>query len=244
MNFRMKAVSLSLIASAALMACGGGDSNDATTGTGAAASTGTTAGTATGTPTGTASSLAYTVYKADLTTSAVSATITTNGSTVTNSIPLTPSLTATFTTSNAGATYTLGGAAVAGGSIKADGNFALLCTGTTPQTGYAVVSDKLSVVTDLTLLRSKTFTESLCGSTGNITTIAADGSASTSGNSFTADQTSQIFSSAGLTGPGGGIYRGTAYSLTDGTTTRYFYVLRSDDTAHNDGKKVFIGFQQ
>jgi len=255
MNFRMKTVGLSLIAAAALVACGGGGDStptptptDTTAGTTGGTTTGTPSGTTGGTTTGTTgttATLAYTVYKADLTTSAVSATVTTNGSTVTNSIPLTSTLTATFTTSDAGANYTLGGAAVAGGSIRADGNVALLCTGTTPQTGYAAVSSNLSVVTDLTLARSKIFTESLCGSTGSVLTVAADGSASNNvGDSFTASQTSQIFSSTGLTGPNGGNYRGTFYSFTQGTTTRYFYVLQTDETSTNNGKKVSVGFQQ
>ena len=234
---------------AVLTACGGGsDSNDATAGTAVTdttASTGTTTDTTTGTPTGTTASLAYTVYKPDLTTSPVNSTITTNGATVTNSIPLTSTLTATFATSDAGVNYTWGGAAVGGGSIRADGNVALICTSNTPQSGYAAVSSNASLVTDLTLVRSKVFTESLCGSTGSVLTIAADGTASNNvGDSFTADQTSQIFSAAGLTGPGGANYQGTFYSFIVGTATRYFYVIQADETVHSQGKKVSVGFQQ
>jgi hypothetical protein len=237
---KLQQIILTTTMAAVLTACGGGsDSNDASAGTGA------TTGTVIATPTGTKSMLAYTVYQPTLSTSGVNATITTNGTTVTNSIPLTPTLTATFTTSDAGASYALGGTAVAGGNIRADGNIALLCTGTTPQSGYAVVSSNLSNLTDLALARGKTFTEALCGSTGSVLTIAADGSASNNvGDNFTASQTSQIFSSAGLTGPNGGNYRGTFYSFPVGAAIRYFYVIQTDETSTNGVKKVSVGFQQ
>lgn len=243
---KIQNIILTTTMAAVLTACGGGsDSTDATAGTDTTASTGTTTGTTTGTPTGTTALLAYTVYKPDLTTSAVNATITTDGATVTNSIPLTSTLTATFATSDAGVNYTLGGAAVGGGNIRADGNIALICTGSAMESGYAAVSSNLSKVTDLTQAYGKTFTENLCASTGSVLTVAADGSSSNNvGDNFTASQTSQIFSPAGLTGPNGGNYRGTFYSFTVGTVTRYFYVIQTDETSTNGVKKVSVGFQQ
>ena len=235
-----KKIILTSLLAAALTACGGGsDSTD----TGTTPGTGTTTGT--GTPTGTTASLAYTVYQPDLNISAVNATVTTNGSTVTNSIPLTSTLNASFTTSDAGNNYTLGGAATSGGNIRADGNVALICTGTTPQSGYGVVSANVTKVTDLTLVSGKTFAESVCNSTGSILTVAADGSANNNvGDSFTAAQTLAIFSDAGLTGLQGGNYRGSAYSYTVGTVTRYFYVLRTNETSTSNGTKISVGFQQ
>ncbi|MBH2044209.1 MAG: hypothetical protein I8H87_11955 [Comamonadaceae bacterium] len=249
---KLQQIILTATMAAILTACGGGsDSNDTTastgtTNTGNTAGTGATTGIATETSTDTTALLAYTVYKPDLSTSAVDATINTNGATVTNSIPLTSTLTATFTTSDNGANYTWGGAAVGGGSVKADGNIALVCAGSIMQSGYAAISSNLRKVTDLTQTFGKTFTESTCNAgPQTTTTIAADGSITNSiGDSFTASQASQFSSPTGLTGPGGSNYRATFYSFTAGTTTRYFYVIQADESAVGDGKHITVAFQK
>lgn len=195
--------------------------------------------------TGTSGALAYTVYGPDLSSSTQIATIATNGAAVTTSLPLNSKLIATFTTSDGGANYTWGGASIGGGGERADGNIALACTGTTMQSGYAAVSANMSKVTDLTKAYGKTFTEKSCGSADTTFTFAADGSSSNNvGDRFTAAQTSQIFTSAGLTGPGGSNYRGTAYSYSLGAVTQYFYVIQADETPVNGVKHVSVGFQQ
>ena len=193
----------------------------------------------------------YTLYKPDLSvTSGVSVTSDTNGAAVTKSIPLTSTLTATFTTSDNGATYTWGGAAV-GGNIKANGNVALACTANTATSGYVAVSSQATPVS-LASIRNITFDEFMCGNnttSSGALKINGDGSATLTiggviDGQYTADQTSKMFSTTGLTTLEGSFssnISGTIYSFIVGSVTRYFYVIRANEP---EGMRVHIGVQQ
>jgi hypothetical protein len=182
---------------------------------------------------------AYTLYKPDLTVASVSVTSTTSGASVANSIPLTPNVTATYTTSDGGDNYTWSG--VVGGNVKANGNVALACTANNSQSGYVAVSSQATPVTDVTKIYGKTFAETSCGNSSTLT-VSAAGSITISGETegYTTDEAGQIFSTNGLTIDGETI-RGAIYSFTVGSETRYFYVIRVNET---EGKSVFIGVQQ
>lgn len=210
----------------------------------------TTGGTSTGGTTTTGGVVAvgvYTVYAPDLTISTVNASTTTNGNSVTKSIPLTSSLTATFATTDNFANVTWGGAA-SGGSLLGSGDLALACRGSTAQSGYALVSANLTPVTNLTQAAGKTFVEKSCatGAALNTITIKADGSSTNSGfgGYANAAQTSAFFSKAGLTGPNGGNYRGTMYSMSSGATTEYGFVLQTNEASTAGQIFVSVWYQQ
>lgn len=231
MSFRQKAAILSIVAAATLAACGGGG-DDATTATAAPATapvadsnnTPTNAVAATAPATNPASgaeatgSLTYAVLKQDGTSEVAPATsvyANPNGTLIL--YPDDAAKKITYTTTDDWANVNMAGSSISG-AMRGSGNALLICNGSDSR---VALSHNMVRVTDLAVLKGKTFESYECTATGVnkevLVTFNADGTATDNSDKsiLSAQVVAALFSNAGLTETNGSNennYKFAAYS--------------------------------
>ncbi len=241
MNFPK--IIIALAATAALVACGGGDESAPVADTAPGATTPGATTPATGASSGgeSAGSLQLTVFTPQLTTSPSSGTVAYDAATKKGSISFKVGTADQTVSTTDGYDNVVNFSGFAGsGALRANGNLLMLCPAPATQetSTHLVLSNNLTRVTDASVLRGKSFTLRDCGgSPAGALTFNADGTATDpDGGTISAADVAAISSEAGWNwtdGSATGNIKASTYSFNNSAgQTRYYFLIQDKEGTH------------